>query len=278
MCDDDRTKIIERITNLRAKASSTNSENEAMAAFSLADRLMESYRVNEAELALAEADGTVTFEITEEPINTSWLWNGNRRSVGMRVLWTLQDLTETKCVIWSSGYKALATGDRMDIEWLNYLLEVVVTTCRREYEAFKKTQQGVPRSAKGAFEAAFAYRVSDRVREMIREREKDRREMRETERALLESREQDLDEILSTMAATGKIDPINASRELVIVSAVAAKREAVDAAFTKAHPRLGTASGFGHTHNRTASAAGAAAGGRVNLTKGIGSSSRAQLN
>ena len=60
-----RIDIMQRIPNLRELADSTTSQGEAMTAMKVAEKMMQSYRIEEAELALAEGLGQISVDITD---------------------------------------------------------------------------------------------------------------------------------------------------------------------------------------------------------------------
>jgi hypothetical protein len=272
----ERNTIIQRIHDLRQKGEGSNSEHEAHACLKMASKLMESYLITEAEIAMAENDGRIVFEVETQTFNT-FGFNGRNRSVVHRVDCLVSELCETKHCYSPSRRRYHITGDKPDIEWAAYLLEIIEQSCAREYAKWKKTQLSVPRTAKGSFEAGYAHRVNQRLRDLIAARDEDRAEMHREAERLLAIEHDDAADIMARVAAGEPIPAADPSRELVIVSAVQQKATEVDLAFRKANPRLGTASGFGYSGNGDAYSAGRKAGASAHLGRGVGASSARQL-
>lgn len=252
--NDERTKILQRIANLRARANDdASSEAEVMTAMNRAEKLMESYRVTEADLAIAESEGRVKIEIVEKSVRAA---NGSIRHKCQLCWSAIGRLTNTKSVRYSRSNEIRFTGDVADVEYAIYLMELIRGGMDRAYAAYRRETGGATgRNAKASFQIAMAQALNTRLYAMCREAEAERKEAR-------------------ARAGTAKLADLNVSdsRALVIADAFEDKRKATEEAFTKAHPRLRTGPGWssGGSHNRSAGSAGAAAGQRLGLGRGIG--------
>lgn len=274
----ERTNILQRILNLRALADGNASENEAMAAMKAADRLMHSYRVEEAELALAEATGEIKVEIVEE--YQGGIKNGSVRHKVQSCIWNVEAYCEVEAVLkYSYGEGRAAQihwiGDKPDVELAMYLVDLIRNAMDREYARWKRTQQAVGRGAKGTFQLAMASRINERLKALKAERDAERRT------ALLEAQavlNKDEAEALGVAVANGDIAELT-STALVMVSAAKVKEQAVADRFKARYgkTRLGTASGFSYRGGRSAYDAGRAAGNSVNFGRPVGQSNVARL-
>lgn len=246
-----RNDIIQKIANLRALGTNNTSEAEAMAALGKAERLMHSYRVDEAELALAEASGEVTFEIIEQetaPLTVGR--SGRTRHKVQSCLHAIKIFTETECVIRGGSKEAAFVGDRPDVEMAIYLTELIRDAMDREYQNWRREQPSVGSGAKGTFQLAMGDRVSSRLFQMVRERE-------EKVKALaLPS-----DHVRSELTSTA----------LVVASINEEKKKEVHSQFVAKYPRLRSASGFSCRGGVSAYQAGKNAGDRVNFGRPVDS-------
>lgn len=278
-----RNDILQRLLNLRALAESSSSENEAMNAMKVADSLMRSYDISEAELALAEGMGAIKVEIVDETKFGIGLNVGRVRHKVQSVIWSLESYCEvevvlkTRYVSWRGNENGIhIIGDRPDVELFWYLLDVIRDAMDREYASWVRKQQGVGRGAKAAFQLAMGRRISQRLAEMKAERAAERKTAESEAAKLLNV---DVSEVRYAVN-NGNIEMLRSSMALVVASVAEQKRQAVSEAYAKAYKnvRLGTASGFGYSRNQSAAGAGAAAGNRVGLGRPVGKSTTARLN
>ncbi len=275
-----RDKIIMRISKMRESAETVTSEAEAMVFASKAAQMMEAYSISEAELALAEADGRVVFDIVEQKTegrrgpNKGWTRKSPSQHRANITLSALCALTTTEVVIFGGSAELGFTGHRPDVEMAIFLYSMFRTAMDREYESWKRGQpNGVSRTAKGAFHIAMAKRIAMRLREYA--------ETQKAARAATIAAGGDAsapdgpvitttitDESLSSSALKHAADV--ATTALVIVDA---KRDETKRAFEKTHPRLRSSSGFTMGHNGDgAYRAGQAAGGRVGFNRPLSNS------
>lgn len=276
----DRNSIIERIVNLRELGEKTSSEAEAFNAMRIAEKLMHSYRIEEAELAMAEATGEIKVEIIEAE---QWgVMVGSRvRHKVQACVWDIESFCEVEVVLKTRrGYGGSEQylhwiGDKPDVEMAQHLLVVIREAMDREYEGWKRTQQGVGRGAKGAFQTSMASRINARLREMRLARDTERKAAVEEAQKLLSV---DDAERLGIAVSNGDIKQLT-STALVVASAAEVKKKAVAEAFNARYgkARLGTASGFSYRGGSTAGQAGAAAASRVNLGRPLGGSAPARI-
>lgn len=270
----DRIDILQRILNLRALGERTTSEAEALNAISLADKLMQSYRVEEAELALAEGSGQIKVEIENK---TRWdlgLKVGRNRHKAQACLWDLERYCEIEIVL--KGDRGVhAIGDKPDVELFWHLLEVVRGGMDRAYNSWKRGQQGIGRGAKAAFQTSMAHAINTRLRAMTDERRQERADAEAAAAKLLNVDAADVRHAV----ANGDIKMLSSSRSLVIASLAEQKHKAVKEAYNEAYKgvKLGTASGFSYRGGHTAAAAGRAAGARLNLGRPIGASTNRRI-
>lgn len=257
-----RTKILQRVMNLRAKAEDAgSSEAEMNAALILCSKLMDSYNIEEAELALAEASGEIKLDVITRVADTKILKGTTQMHKVLLCLTGISKFTETKCVFNKGSGEVTFTGHRPDIELAEFLVGVIKDALDREFTNYKRVEGGrLGYGAKTSFQNAMATRVSNRLYEMAGERDTDRAaKKREAQRLQIEN------------AAT-------ASSTALVVSEIAEqKAKEVAAEFKKAHPRLRTVKTMTRSSNRNAFSAGRAAGDRVNLGRAISRSSQKAL-
>jgi len=255
-----RDKMLQRVMNLRARASDdASSEAEMNMALNMAAKLMDSYNIEEAELALAESEGRIVLDVVNKVVDTSALKGKHRHKI-VAALSGIAAMTETKVVYNSYSGSITFTGHRPDVELANYLVAVVREALDREYDNYRKNNKAVGYGAKASFQTAMANRVSSRFYDMTREREKSRREEKEKAQKLQI-------ENASTASSTA----------LVISEIAEQKRKEVNEAYAKAHPRLRTAPGFSYGRNTSAHSAGRSAGDRVNLGRAVSGGSRKMI-
>lgn len=271
----DRNDIISRIANLRGLADSTGSENEAMASLRIADKLMAAYRIEEAEIAMAEATGSVKVEVVSEQqggINV-----GRNRHKVQLCIWMVADYCEVKAVLntrWGEQ-RINWIGDKPDVELAKYLIAMIAEAMESEYARWKRSQQAVGRAAKGTFQIAMASQINTRLRQMVSERAAERKQLLLDAKATLTPEE---GAKLGIAVGNGDISQLT-DTGLVVVAAVEAKRIEVDRAYNERYGkvRLGTAKGFSYRSGGNATAGGRAAGARVNLGRPIGQANNARL-
>lgn len=271
----ERNDIMQRILNLRSLAESTTSETEAMNAMKVAGKLMHSYRIEEAELALAEGLGEIKVEIVDQMRFDIGLKVGRNRHKVQSVLWALEKYCEVEIVLkpryGQDGIHII--GDKPDVELFWYLLDLCRNSLDASYDAWKHHQQAVGRGAKASFQLAMADRLSKRLRDMTYERAKERSEAQKAAAAALNK---PLDDIRMAVN-NGDLRALSGNTALVVVSAAQAKQRAVHDAYATAYKnvRLGTASGFSYRGGTSAAAAGRAAGDRVNFGRPVGGNTTA---
>lgn len=259
-----RDDILERIANLREHASNdAATESESNAALTMAAKLMDSYRVTEAELAVAETEGRISVDIVHKTADVSYKVGRNRHKV-MNVMCGIERLTGTQMVMKNYNAEVEITGDRPDVEMANYLFVLIREALDRQYEEYKRGTPALGRGAKASFQTAMSHRISSRLYEMARAAEKERREAADAaHRHQTDGGEQPTIFIADEM--------VNSATALVIADAAAHKAEEVRVAFKERNPRLRSARGFGNgISNGSAHSAGAAAGNRVHLGRAVG--------
>jgi len=281
----DRVNILQRILNLRELANSSGSEAEAMNAMKIADKMMQAYRVEEAELALSEGRGEITVDIANETKFDIGLNVGRVRHKVQNSIWALERYCEVECVLKSSytaggwnSYKKHGInviGDKPDVELFWYLLDLIRDSMDNAYKRWLRTQQGVGRGAKASFQLAMGRRINQRLSDMAYERKQEQEEALKAEAKLLNRPVDDVRMAVNN----GDLSELKSSMALVVMGAAQQKREAVAEAYAKAYKgsRLGTASGFGHSRNVSAAAAGRAAGNKVNFGRPVGGGAAARL-
>jgi len=262
-----RDKMLERIINLRNRAENGGStEAEAMTSLAMAAKLMDSYHVEEAELALAESEGRITIDVITEVADTSCMNGGNRHRI-IQTFWAVQNFTNTHIVYRANrGYYGGGvdiTGDKPDVEIANYLLAIIRKAMDDGYKQYKKETVGVGRGAKAAFQQAMASRISQRLANMKKQADKDRQDAAD-----------------GVPQNTLKIadEKIDSSTALVMIDIEKQKAKQINEAIkSKYGSRLGHGKGFGRTNNGTAHGAGTKAGDRVNLGKAINGASKKRI-
>jgi hypothetical protein len=257
-----RDKMLQRVLNLRARAEDdASSEAEVNAALTLAMKLMDSYNIEEAELAIAEAEGRITLEIVQKVADTSMLKGTKQKHKVLNVLSSIAKFTETRVVVNSYSGGIIFTGHRPDTELANYLVAVVKEALDREFANYKRNTAGrLGYGAKASFQTAMASRLSHRLNDMANERDRDRdRAKKEAQKLQIENE--------ATASSTA----------LVISEIAEQKAKEVNEEFRKAYPRLRNISTSYHSRNATAHGAGRSAGDRVNLGRAVGTAGRKQL-
>jgi hypothetical protein len=256
-----RTKMLQRVLNLRARAEDAgSSEAEMNTALVMCQKLMESYNVEEAELALAEASGEIKLDVVTKTIDTNVLKGKKQKHKVLSALISIEAFTETKYVFNSSTGAVTFTGHRPDIELANFLVAVIKEALDREYDNYRRSVVSTGYGAKTAFQYAMVNRVSQRLRQMAEERDKERASNAQKAKvAMIEN--------ASTASSTA----------LVVSDIAEQKAKEVSAEFKKAHPRLRTVRTFTRANNSNAFGAGREAGNRVNLGRAIGKGSRKAL-
>ena len=274
----DRTDVMQRILNLRELAESSTSQAEALNAMKIAERMMHSYRIEEAELALAEGLGEIKVEIVDEVRWDCGLKVGRNRHKIQSLIWDIETFCEVEVVLKRRWDKAglHVIGDKPDVELFWWMFAHLRDSMDRSYESWKRGQQGIGRGAKASFQLAFSDAVADRLRSMRAER---RREQKAAEEAAAKALNRPVDEVRMDVS-NGNLQALRSSMSLVVASAAEQKRKAVSDAYRAAYrnARLGTASGFGYRSGGSAAAAGRAAGGRVGLGRPVGGSAGKLLN
>ena len=258
---DARTKMLQRVLNLRIRAEdSASSEPEMNTALTMAMKLMDSYNIEEAELAMAEASGEIRLEVVTKDAATSILKGKKKLHKVLFCLTGIEKFTETKCVYSRWNGTVTFTGHRPDVELADFLVAVIKEALDREYDNYRRNTLAVGYGAKNSFHAAMATRVSDRLYTMAKSRDVERAgNKQQAELKMVEN------------SATAS------STALVISEIAEQKAKEVAAEFRKAHPRLRRATLSTRSSNGTAHGAGRVAGDRVNLGRAIGSGSQKAL-
>jgi hypothetical protein len=259
---DGRTKILQRVMNLRARAEDAgSSEAEMNTALTLAMKLMESYSIEEAELAIAEASGEIKLEVVTKVAETNVLKGTKQKHKLLLCLTGIEAFTETKCVFNSYSGNITFTGHRPDVEMADFLASVIKEALDREFDNYKRSEAGrLGYGAKASFQNAMSQRVSRRLYDMAAERDKDRKAKKyAAEKLQIEN------------GAT-------ASSTALVVSEIAEqKAKEVAAEFRKAHPRTRTVQTHSRSTNGNAFSAGRSAGDKLNLGRAISKSSQKAL-
>lgn len=250
---DGRTKILQRVLNLRARADdSGSSEAEMNTALIMAMKLMDSYNIEEAELAIAEASGQIKLEVVTKQADTRILKGSKQLHKVLFCLTGVEKFTETRCVYNKYNGTVTFTGHRPDVELADFLVAVVKEALDREYDNYRRSVSAVGYGAKTSFQNAMATRVNQRLRDMALERDKERNSNKVAAQAKMI-------ENASTASSTA----------LIVAEIAEQKAKEVSAEFRKAHPRTITASTYSRSNNGTAHGAGYSAGDRVNLGRAI---------
>lgn len=259
---DARTKILQRVLNLRARAEDAgSSEAEMNTALTMAMKLMDSYNIEEAELALAEASGEIKLEVMTKKSDVSILKGSKHLHKVLYVLTGIEKFTETKCVYNKYTGDISFTGHRPDIELANFLVAVIKEALDREYENYRRSVPAVGYGAKTSFQNAMASRVNQRLARMANDRDTER-----------DSNKKKAQKLAIENCATAS------STALVIAEIAEQKAKEVAAEFKKAHPRIRYTNTFSRSSNGTAHGAGRSAGDRVNLGRAINQQSNKLLS
>lgn len=247
-----REKILQRVLNLRAKSADDGaSEHEMNTAFTMASKLMESYNIEEAELALAEAEGRIVLEIINKVSDVSALGKKQRHKV-ILTLNAIAEFTSTKVVYNSYTGGITFTGHRPDVELANYIVAIVKEALDREYQTYRQNTPSVGYGAKSGFQQAMAYRISNRLYKLAKDAAKDIQMKKEAAMRLqIENKE--------TASSTA----------LVVAELAEVKRRDTEMLFNKTYPKLRSGTGFRASGNGSAYSAGNAAGDRVNFNKAL---------
>lgn len=235
-----RDKVVARILKLRALGSSNTSEAEAFASFEKAEEMMRAYRIEEAELAMAETSGKVVLEIiSRDQMGVSK--NGRVRHAARRTHWNINQFCDVKSVYWDDVGKITWVGHRPDVEFAMWLAQVIHDAMDHEYTRWRRTQAGVGHGAKASFQAAMASRINQR-----------------------------LSTLTAPPAAAAAAPTIKTGRDLIIVEATEAKRRETTKFHKELFPKLGKGRGFGHVRSGgSAFSAGYAAGDRVGFGRPV---------
>lgn len=247
-----REKILQRILNLRARAEDDgSSEAEMNTAFTMAMKLMDSYNVEEAELAIAENTGRIVLDLVNKKSSSTILKNKHKHKI-LSCLSSIARFTSTEVTFSTYGGSITFTGHRPDTELADYLTAVIRSALDSEYDVYRKANPRVGYGAKSTFQISMTRRINARLYEMVREREE--KQEQEVRVAKLQI-EQNL---------------IQSSTALVVKELAEQKKIAVDSFFAKSYPRLRTVNtSFNLGNNNSAYVAGSAAGNRVNLGRAI---------
>jgi hypothetical protein len=250
---DGRMKILQRVMNLRNRAEDAgSSEAEMHTAFTMAMKLMDSYGIEEAELAIAEASGEIKLDVITKEASTSLRKGKSQLHKVLNCLNAIAEFTETRAVYTKHTGAATFTGHRPDIELADFLVAVIKEAMDREYHNYRARMGTVGNGAKNSFQTAMTYRVSGRLREMAEERVRERQTNKiKAERLKIEN------------AAT------STSTAIMVSDIAEQKAKEVESEFKMAHPRLRTVRTVSRSTNSTAHGAGYTAGDRVNLGRAI---------
>lgn len=272
----ERADIIEKIIKLRALGEGSESESEAYAAIQKAESLMHAYRIEEAELAMSEATGEVQLDIIDRYSDVKIVAGakGKIRHKVQMCLWNIAQLAEVKMVLCGNSSQMHIIGDRADVEYTEYLTDLVREAMDREYASYRRKNVVVGGGAKASFQMAMARRINQRLMQMVYDRDKERAE------AVYEAAK-----LLDADPAVVRQDLANAnlkeltSTALVITGIADKKNREVEETYRAAYrgARLGKANGFGYSSNGTAYSAGRNAGDRVNFGRPVGSKNAPRL-
>lgn len=275
----DRIDILQRILNLRAKAEGGATEAEAMACIEKADKLMHSYRVEEAELALAESSGQIKIDIVTRKSaslasgNGGSIRRGNRHSASV-CTGAIADYTGCRAVMYQGGRQAEFLGDRPDAELAVFLQDMIRESMDRAYNAWRREYGAATGyGAKKSFQLSMAVRINARLRDMKAEKDAEATKQRKEAAKQLE-----VDESVLESMVTEQAIPELTSTALVLVVAEAAREQAIEESFKQTYPSLGKLGGIsGGCGHGSAAAAGRAAGNKVHLGRTIGQSSNTKI-
>jgi thiamine phosphate synthase YjbQ (UPF0047 family) len=250
----DRDKILQRILNLRAKAENeASSESEMNTALTMAAKIMDSYRVAEAELALAEAEGRIKLEVVSVDIDTTALKTNSRQIHKIvSVLSAISYYTETQHVYYSRNGVINFVGHKPDVELANYLVALIKESLDREYNNYKNSHTAIGYGAKNSFQMAMSRRICYRLIKM-RDEANEQRDNEKTKAEMLKIEDRD------TASSTA----------IVIANFAEEKKEETSKVFKKYFPNTRTVHSNSVSNNMTAHAAGKIAGDKINLGKSI---------
>jgi len=254
-----RTKMLQRVLNLRSRAEDAgSSEAEMNTAMTMCQKLMDSYNIEEAELAIAEASGEIKLEIVQKVADSSVLKGKRQKHKIIACLSGIAKFTETRVVLNTYNGSITFTGHRPDTELADFLTGVIRSALDREYDNWRRDMPAVGYGAKSSFQNAMAIRISNRLRDMADERD-DLRVKNKRAAQMIEN--------TATASSTA----------LIICDIAEQKAKEVNAEFNKAHPRLRSVATSTRSTNGTAHGAGRVAGDRVNLGRAIGANSQKAL-
>lgn len=274
----DRTDILQRILNLRAKAENGASEAEAMACIEKADKLMHSYRVEEAELALAESSGQIKIDIITKRSTNLTSGNGGRCRRGNRhsasvCTSAISEYTGTRAVMYDGGRQAEFLGDRPDVEYAVFLQDMILEAMDRAYADWRRSYGAATGyGARKSFQLSMAYRINRRLREMKEEKDAEAAKQRKEAALQLE-----VDETVLESMVTEQAMPELTSTALVLVVAEAAREQAINEKFASTYKSLGKLGGISGGCRGSAADAGRRAGDKVHLGRSIGQSSNTKI-
>jgi len=256
-----REKMLQRVLNLRAKAENDgSSEAEMQSAFAVAAKLMDLYNIEEAELALAEAEGRIVLDIVHKKSDTSALVGDKHRHKVILALAAIGEFTHTRSVYNRYSGNITFTGHRPDTELANYLIAVIKEAMEREYENYRRSNVAVGGGAKASFQMSMVNRISSRLYLMAQDAEAERQaNKRKAEQLQIEN------------AAT------SSSTALIVCEIAEQKRREVHDAYQTKYPNLRRMASFSYGANSTAHSAGHAAGERVNLGRAIGAGTKRMI-
>lgn len=258
---DARTKMLQRVLNLRARAEDSGaSEAEMNTALTMAMKLMDSYNIEEAELAIAEASGEIKLEIVTKEMETSLKKSRTQLHKVLHCWSGIKAFTETKGVYWKHSGVAKFTGHRPDVELAEFLLAVIKEALDREYDNYRRSTPAVGYGAKTSFQTSMAYRINSRLLKMAEERDADRKTNKlRAQQMMIEN--------ASTASSTA----------LVIAEIAEQKAKEVEMQYRKAHPNVRSTHTSSRISNGNAFGAGRNAGDRVNLGRAITQGSTRKL-
>jgi len=253
---DSRTKMLQRVLNLRARAEDSGaSEAEMNTALTMTMKLMDSYNIEEAELAIAEASGQIKLDVITKEADTNILKGAKQLHKVLFCLGGIEEFTETKSVYYKRSGAVKFTGHRPDVELADFLIAVIKEALDREYDNYRRNTPAVGYGAKTSFQNAMSRRVNDRLFSMASERDAERSQnKKKAEVHMIES------------------DSTASSTALVVSEIAEQKAKEVTAEFSKANPRVRYISAYSRSNNGTAHGAGKNAGDRVNLGRAINKS------
>lgn len=163
----DHSKLIERIKNLRARASDgASSQSEATAAAARAAKLISEHEINEDELRAMGTSGA-----SEGAHN-----DGRRRTHPTMniVSFAIGDLTECKSLIRGGGAN-LWVGQPSDVEFALYLSELIQGAAERAWKIhLRKTGLCSARRDRNLYLMGFGWGVLDKLAELAEERRANR--------------------------------------------------------------------------------------------------------